>query len=58
MAAGRSINGWLLLVGTVFSIGIVLYYSYTQQELRRVVDNFLYWVNQALPDSIRGALRL
>ena len=55
----RSSNSWLLVVGIpTLAIAIFLYYSYAPHYLRWIVDDFLYWVNHALPSSIRAALRL
>ena len=59
MADERSAKGWLLLVGIpAVAIGFFLYYSYAPRFLQRVVEDFLYWVNYAVPSSIRTALGL
>ena len=59
MTDERSSNSWLLVVGIpTLAIAIFLYYSYAPRFLQRVVEDFLYWVNYAVPGSIRTALGL
>ncbi len=42
----------------MLGIAVAVYYSYAPRFLQRIIENFLYWVNYALPSSIREVLGL
>ena len=59
MARQQSFRGWFWLVGIpMLGIAVAVYYSYAPRFLQRIIENFLYWVNYALPSSIREVLGL
>ena len=59
MAQQQSSQAWIWLVGIpALGIAVAVYYSYAPRFLQRIVENFFYWVNYALPSSIKEALGL
>ena len=59
MARQQSSKGWIWLVGIpALGIAVAVYYSYAPRFLQRIVEDFLYWANYALPSWISSVLGL
>ena len=59
VAQHQSSQTWIWMVGIpMLGTAVAVYYSYGPRFFQRIVENFLYWVNYALPSWVNSALGL